>query len=501
MLQIANIEEYTENDIPLLVDAILPILNARWRLHEKYARWANDIRLMYDENIKETVLPFEKFITDLAAGYLSGKPVYTVDITRDEEKNKILEDLLDVQPKDETYQKQMEVLIDFITSYNDDEQENHDLIHDVLEMRAAYEVLYENEDNEIVYSKFDPLQTVATWDYNIPPYLTGLVRIWYERSLNSNNKMKVEITDRNGSRIYDYDQEAKKATETDRSNHGWGDVPAIAVEVPFAIFEPCEALITKAEKLIQNIANTYQYNDADCKLKIVGYRPQNEAVIRNENGDYVINPARTAEDNAILNSKTFYIETEGDVSYITKPLDSSGAESMYKMYIDQMFQLAGIPNTSDLAFNSNNLNASAIDRKFYVMNMCTNMIISLLQKQYLRRWELIFHHINLKKGTKFDFRDIQIEIPKNLPSNESEQADFLLKLQEMISNQTIVEKLGFNYLAEKQKMDDEAADNIEKNLENMKRFGIDQTDREDVEDEEKLENDKQTVDQRSLEIY
>lgn len=501
MLQIANIEEYTETDIPLLVDQVIPILNARLRLHRRYSRWADDIRLMYDENTKNTILPFEKFITDLAAGYLSGAPVYTVDITRDEEKTKILQDLLDVQPKDATYQKQMEILIDFITSYNDDEQENHDLIHDVLEMRAAYEILYENEDNEIVYSRFDPLQTVATWDYNIPPYLTGLVRIWYERALDSDNKMKVEITDRNGSRIYDYDNVAKNAVLIERNNHGWGDVPAIAVEVPFAIFEPCEPMILSAEQLIQNIRNNYQYNDTDCKLKIVGYRPQNEAVIRNEDGDYVINPARTAEDNAILNSKTFYIETEGDVAYITKPMDSAGAESMYKLYLDQMFQLAGIPNTTDLAFDSDKLNASAIDRKFYVMNMCTNLTVSLMKKAYLRRWELIFHHINLKKGTLFDFRDVQIELPKNLPSNESEQADFLLKLQEMISNQTIVERLGFNYLAERQKMDDEAAQNIEQNLENMKKFGIGQTNEEDVKDEGKLQNDKQTVDQRSLEIY
>lgn len=499
MLQIANIEEYTEKDIPLLIDQILPILNARWRLHEKYARWSNDIKLMFDENTKNVILPFEKFITDLAAGYLSGKPNYTVDITRDEEKTKILQELLDVQPKDEIYQKQMEILIDFIISYNDDEQENHDLIHDVLEMRAAYEILYENEDNEIVYSKFDPLQTVATWDYNIPPYLTGLVRTWEEKSLDNNVTRKVEITDRNGSRIYNVVNNS--AVLFERNNHGWGDVPAIAVEVPFAIFEPCEPMIQTAENLITNIRNTYQYNDTDCKLKIVGYRPQNEAIIKNDNGDYVPNPARTAEDNAILNSKTFYIETEGDVAYITKPIDSGGAESMYKMYLDQIFQLAGIPNTSDLAFNGDNLNASAIDRKFYVMNMCTNLTISLLKKAYLRRWELIFNHINIKKGTKFDFRDVQIDLPKNLPSNESETADFLLKLQELISNQTIVEKLGFNYLAEKQKMDDEAAQSIEQNIENMKKFGVDNTNPDEVKDEEKLENDKQTVDQRSLEIY
>ena len=187
-----------------------------------------------------------------------------------------------------------------------------------------------------------------------------------------------------------------------------------------------------------------------------------------ENGNAILNPARKMEDDAILNGKTFFIPDQGDVSYITKPLDSNGAIEMFKMYIDLMFQLSGIPNTNDLAFDSADLNASAIDRKFYIMNMCTENIVSLLKKALLRRWELIFNRINLKKGTNYDFRNIEIDIPKDLPSNQSEMADYFLKLKNLISDQTIVESLGFNYSSEKQKMDNEATDNLQSNLERIK---------------------------------
>lgn len=71
----------------------------------------------------------------------------------------------------------------------------------------------------------------------------------------------------------------------------------------------------------------------------------------------------------------------------------------------------------------------------------------------------------------YDFRDIQIDIPKDLPSNASEMADYYLKLKEMISSQTIVESLGFNYLSEKEKMQKENADNIQANLETIKALG------------------------------
>lgn len=469
MLQIANLKDYSEVNIGTLLDLVNPILNKRKELHDKYSRYGSPVKVMYADSEKQTKLPYEKFITDLATGYLSGKPTYKVNVSADEETNNILEKLLEVPKRDNQYQLEMETIIKFISNYNDDEQETHDLIHDCLELTSCYELIYENEHNEIVYSNLNPLQTVATWDYSTPPNLTGIVRKWQERDANGNFYEKVELIDKDSIRQYsNYGNYAKVDSIQE---HYWNDVPAFAVETPFAIFEPCEDVIGAIEQLLQNIRNTYQYNDSDCKLKIVGFTPQNEVTTLNDKGEVITNPARIVEDNAILNSKTFYIADQGDVSYITKPLDSSGAIEMFKMYIDLMFQLSGIPNTNDLAFDSADLNASAIDRKFYIMNMCTEKVISLMKKALLRRWELVFNHINLKKSTNYDFRNIEVDIPKDLPSNTSEMADYYLKLKDLISNQTIIESLGFNFASEKEKMDTEASDSMQENLERLKLMG------------------------------
>lgn len=466
MLQIADLEEYKVDQIPDLLQTIQPILNKRIRLHKKYTREGSQQRVMYSADDDETVLPFEKFITDIATGYTAGTPTYTVDVSKDEQKNKILQDLLDKRVRDDEYVMSMKVLIEYITNYNDDSQENYDLLHDIFELTSCYEIVYENEDNEIVYSRYSPLQTVATWDYEIPSNLTGLVRTWDETDLAGNTVTKVELTDKHGIRIYSVN--GSNAVLTYENSHEWGDVPAFAVETDFAIFETCEDVIQAYEQLIQNIRNTFQYNDTDCKLKISGYTPENPMTITNEKGEVEINKARTIEDNAIMETRTFYVGESGDVSWIYKPMDSTGAQSTLKMYQDLMFQLAGIPNTSDLAFNSADLNASAIDRKFYIMNMATASVVSNLKKAYLRRWELIFNRINIKKQTDFDFRDIVVDIPKNLPANDSELADQMLKLRELISNQTIVEKLGYNYLSEKEKLDQEMTENMLENVERMK---------------------------------
>lgn len=470
MLQIADITEYSASDIPKLINKVTPILEKRKRLHEKYSRGATDKILMYsnDNDGKQvTKLPFEKFITDLATGYTAGKPRYTVQTSKDEEKNRIIEELIGKEPKDADYSRGMEVLIEYITNYNDDETENYDLIHDLFELTSCYEVIYENEDNEIVYAKYNPLQTVATWDYDIPANLTGLVRVWEERNAMDEIYQKCEITDVNGSRTYRVSNGFSEEIEEQRNNASWGDVPAIAVETDYSIFEKCEDVISAYEQLVQNVRNTYQYNDSDCKLKIVNYQPQNPMTTVDDNGNVVINQARIEEDNQWIRARTIYVGEGGDVTWLSKPVDASGVQTMLKTYIDLMFQLAGIPNTSDLAFNSADLNASAIDRKFYVMNMSTENVVSQLKKAYLRRWELIFNRINLKKGTTFDFRDVEIELPKNLPANDVELIDEMIKLNGQISNQTILEKLGYNYLSEKEKMDQEAQDNLIQNIERM----------------------------------
>lgn len=470
MLQIANLEEYTVSDIPRLLEAIQPILAKRQELHKRYSRGATQSKVMYSHNQENTVLPFEKFITDLATGYTAGKPTYNVEASKDEDKNRLLKQLLDKDARDDEYVNGMKVLIDYVSDYNDDAQETHDLIHDIFELTSCYEIVYENEDNEIIYSKYNPLQTVATWDYGTPPNMTGLVRTWDEKDLEGNVITKVELTDKEAIRIYSYD--GNVALLTEENTHQWGDVPAFAVETDYAIFETCEDVISAYEQLIQNMRNTYQYNDTDCKLKVSGYAPENPITRVNENGEMEINPDRVKEDDFILSTRTFYVSEGGDIDWISKPVDANGVETILKMYQDLMFQLAGIPNTSDLAFNSVDLNASAIDRKFYIMNMATSSAVSLLEKALLRRWELIFNRINIKKQTHFDFRDIAVDIPKNLPANDSELAEQLLKLKGIISDETIVEKLGYNYLAEREKIDNENADNILANMEQMKLLGV-----------------------------
>ena len=448
-----NIHEYTLDDYKKLFTQVDSVLSKRKDLHEKYTRGSSDSQTLYDGTSLK--VPFEKFIVDLATGYLAGKPDYNVNIPN-ELDSKVRTNIFEKESLDESLIEEMKSIIDYITNYNDDPAEVYSLIRDLLLYGACYEVLYENQNNELIYTKLDALNTCSIWDTNTPSNLLAMISKFTDKDKEGKDIELYRVVDKTGNRVYitNGDEEIKQ-NEDAGASHEWDDVPGFAVEIDFSIIENSEAFISTYENLLENVKNTYQYNDVDCKMKISGYKAQNRLTIKDEKGNTIINPDRITEDEYVLSSRTFYTEEGGDAEWLVKPVDANGVTTLLKYYVDSIFQLAGIPNTADLAFNSSDLNASAIDRKFYVMDMKTQEIVSGLKKGLLRRFELLFGRINMKKSTKYDFRYITVDIPKNLPSMTDETIEQMIKLNGILSEETIIEKLGYDYETEKARKEDD----------------------------------------------
>lgn len=482
-----NIASFTLEEYKQLFTQVSSVLSKRQDLHERYTRGSNDSTTLYDG--KSLKVPFEKFIVDLATGYLAGVPEYTVNVPS-ELDSKVRKSVFEEEVLSDDLINEMKSIIDYITQYNDDANEVYYLIKDLLLYGACYEVAYENENNELIYTNLDALNTVSIWDTNTPANLLAIVSKYTDKTVDGQDIELYRIVDREGIRVYEVngDKEIKQDTSLSKE-HYWNDVPGFAVEIDFSIIENSEAFIATYENLLENVKNTYQYNDVDCKMKISGYKAQNKLTIKNEKGETIINPDRIKEDEYVLKSRTFYTEEGGDAEWLIKQVDANGVTTLLKYYVDSIFQLAGIPNTADLAFNSADLNASAIDRKFYVMNMKTQDIVSNLKKALLRRFELIFNRINYKKGTKYDFRYIVIDIPKNLPSMTDETVEQMIKLNGILSEETIIEKLGYDYETEKARKEDDLGagdnmDNSDKDVESGEEQDVNETKNSDSKPDE-----------------
>ena len=486
MIQLANIEKLTKEDIPKLDDLITPELSKRAELYKRYTRKTSDVEYI-GQNTQKVIVPFEKYIIDIASGYLGGKePVYEVeDNSTDTEKLNIIKRILNKVFGEKDYSKEMEILIDYITRYNDDEAEHYQLVKDILSTGASYEIIYENSDNELVYSRLSPLQTIAIWDYSVPRNLIGVVRRSTEKDINSKEINVFEITDKTGTRIFKgsgNSYEEQPQTE-DMKNHNWGDVPFDVVEVQdgTALFEPVIKLIEAYEKLVQETKDTFSYNN-DAKLKVTGYRPDNGLLIeqRDNEGNVIMkdgqpvmidNPLRKQEDEVLLKAQVFYTPEDGDIDWIIKDVPDTAIQNTLKTYIDLIMMNTGVPQTTDLGFTKAD-NASAIDRKFFSLEQTTVEAMQLLRMAYKRRWELIFNRINLKKRTNYDFRDVKITLPKNLPANENEIVDMYMKLRGLVSDETIIERVPLNFDAKSElaKMEDQDEANLEKEVQKAEAF-------------------------------
>lgn len=463
---------------------------ARKKLYERIRRKLSNSEMVStnDNNIK---VGFENYINSMVTGYFAGKaPTYDVEKISEPKKLNIIKELLNkIFNNDNNKDEELKVLIDYISKYNDDGAEFFDLAFDYFGLRACYEVIYENSENEIVYTKQSALNTIGIFDYSTPVNQIGQLRKWTEKNENNADITIIELTTINGKKYYSptpEDYKKLKEIESRKEKGKWDMLPCIATENEKGLssFELVISLICAYERVIQNSRNTFQYND-DAKLKITGYEPDEETLIqetdkdgnlvKNKDGSpkMIENPLRKQFDESLLKAKVFYTpDNSGDIAWVEKTVQDTALQNHKKTLIDLISMISGVPNITDLGFTTAD-NASALDRKFFALEQMITSADKQFKKSILRRWETIIDKINKKKQKHYDFRNIKIDLQRNLPTDKGTETDRALKLRGLLSDASIIDMLpdDFDSTSELEKIDKQNQENIDKNLENMKKMG------------------------------
>ncbi len=480
-------EKNIANNINILWGKAIPILQHRRQLYDRYTR-KNDT--------SDVIVALEFYISTIASGYFGGKePQYKVKRINETQKG-ILKKVFEKVFGDKNNADEFQTIIDYITKYNDNSSFFYECVKDYINTGACYGLVYENKDNEVVYAHTSSLTSVAIWNYETPSQKIGLLRYWTENSINGGLTLHVELITKNYKKHYIDGIEQKSFSENNKVDFKevkedskevlWNDLPVFAVENPdgLALFENVITLIKKHEQVIKNNANIFQYND-EAKLKITGFTPQNDPLIElqdkegevklDDNGNPIMikNPARVKEDEAILNAKVFYTpDNSGDIDWVIKNINDTASENHKKTCLDLALMISGVPNVTDQGF-TNADNSSALQKKFFPLDQVLQQADKLFEKELLRMWEIITDRINLKKNTEYDFRDIEIILTRNLPTNNQEITDNWLKLRGLLSDKTVIDHLPYDLDSENElaQMDEQNEANIEKNMENMQKMG------------------------------
>ena len=471
-----------EKNISDIVVKVKEILAHRLELYNRYKRKTN----------AEIKVPLEYYIANIATGYFGGKaPKYSVKQERNSKKKRIIQRLFDKIVGKNANADELKMIIDYINDYNDLPAFFYELVFDYMTTNACYWIEYETNDNEIVYARVPSLQTVAIYDYSTPIQKIGGIRIWQETDEQGFDVDMVEIITANSKRYYKNSRKAPKEYKEDvdaKEDVMWDLVPFNAVENPdeLCIYEPVITLINAYETVIANNKHLFEYND-DAKLKITGFTPQNALMIKDESGNLVKNPNRTKEDQLILEAPTFYTpDNSGDIDWITKDINDNASENHKKTLIELILMISMIPSISEISTKEKT--ATEIERSFFPLEQVLTRADKLFKKELLSMWENIIGRINLKKGTSYDFREIQIDLERNLPTDKDSVVAMALQLRELLSDETILGMLPFDIDIESElaKKQEESEQNFQENLKMIKNTS--KNEEEDVNVEETESN-------------
>lgn len=497
-----------ENIYQILEDA-KPEWEKRKKLYQMKVRKSTPSVLVAEAD-DESKVSFESVISNMINGYMGGKsPIYLVDEIPTEEKQGILKKLFDkVFNKKDNDRKEYQMFIDFIRDYNDDSFFYYKLIQDYNDLSAGYGIFYENQKNEIVYANVDARQTIALYDFSTPVKKIGLLRTWEETDENGEKYNAVLLTTEQCKYFFKNSKLQSKdyiELEDQRESISWGCVPCVALENPdgLSCFELAKPLIAAYERVMMNSRNTFQYND-DAKLMVTGYEPREETLIekRDKNGDivynedneieWVANPKRKAEDKLVLQAPVFYAGEGGKIEWVEKNINDGALENYKKTLIDLIFMVSNCPNVNDLGF-TNADNSSALEKKFFPLEQSVTYLDKTVRKELLAMWEALTERINLKKGTKYDFRNLKIYLLRNMPTDKKAETDRALSLRGLICDESIINLLPdeFDASSEIEKMKKQSEENLVDNIDKIKSFHNNKNNPKESEDKEiKTETNK-----------
>lgn len=499
-------DEYENGKILELFDEVDAVLQKRQTINERYLRGINSTTSTTEGTVQ---VFFEKFITDLAAGYLSGDITYNVEIVDPSEEAAYHILHPNSTPLDPETAAQLKYIISNLSAKNDDPQVLKSLFHDAVLYGACYERQLDlmntqatqststqttsQDEPNYTYYPLSALNTVAIFPTDISDAqqqnAVALITVYTLDSRNSEDNQEHTLyyciecnpyTNNYSTSIYDKTTSEDATSEYKMivtlkeekpSTHNISTFSVFEPDPQVSIIDPIISLVTSYENIMNNLNNMYQYNDKDAKLMVSGYRPENTLTIPNpdfdptqpvsaSNPEIISNPAREIEDNYLVNSKTFFVQEGGNVSWLLKEINAEDATKYLKYYVDSIFQISGIPNTSDAAFNSGDMNASAIDRKFYTMALMLDDVRQGVTTLIKHRWANFFARINLLSNTYYDINDVNIEIGTNLPSMTDETINQQLALNGILSQKTLLSNLGYDYATEVKNKQQELTDGV-----------------------------------------
>ena len=366
---------------------------------------------------------YASYITDTLVGYFIGEPItYTAN------DNVLIQDL------------------NMILEYNDEADENAELAKNASIYGVAYEMLYLSEEDKMIrFKSLNPKEVIPIFDKTVEQNLLAVMRYYEDYDyVEDNTYTIVEVIDSKMVRRYKLDTGLSLLEEYP---HYFSMVPVAIFknnEDETGDFEQVISLIDAYDKMESDSLNDFEYF-VDAYLALYGFTAD-------------------AEDIAQMKENRVLLMDEGtSAEWLIKQTSDAYVENMKNRLDKDIHKFAKCPNMSDEEFASN---ASGIAIKFKLLG--TENLVSIKERKFKRglqqRLELM-SMINSVLREGFDWRAIDIVFTRNIPSNDTDIANMVNTLKDIVSEETLLAQIPFveDVQTELEKLKKEREENKELN--------------------------------------
>lgn len=427
MVSLNTIEELTDKVIKRIIENHRSSVLPRLQNLENYYNANNAIknRVMSDPSKPNNKIAnaYASYITDTLVGYFIGEPItYTAN------DNVLIQDL------------------NMILEYNDEADENAELAKNASIYGVAYEMLYLSEEDKMIrFKSLNPKEVIPIFDKTVEQNLLAVMRYYEDYDyVEDNTYTIVEVIDSKMVRRYKLDTGLSLLEEYP---HYFSMVPVAIFknnEDETGDFEQVISLIDAYDKMESDSLNDFEYF-VDAYLALYGFTAD-------------------AEDIAQMKENRVLLMDEGtSAEWLIKQTSDAYVENMKNRLDKDIHKFAKCPNMSDEEFASN---ASGIAIKFKLLG--TENLVSIKERKFKRglqqRLELM-SMINSVLREGFDWRAIDIVFTRNIPSNDTDIANMVNTLKDIVSEETLLAQIPFveDVQTELEKLKKEREENKELN--------------------------------------
>lgn len=345
------------------------------------------------------VVNFPKYIVDTTNGFFIGNAIKT---TSDENS--------------------VEEYVNFLDSYNDQDDNNYELSKICSIYGKGFEMYYTDEEAELCITYLDPIEAFMIYDDSIVERPLYFVRRYTDR----NNDEWGSISNSFGVRYFKVTG-GVKWLDKDWAEHYFKDVPATEYIENIerqGIFEPVLTPINAYNKVISEKANDVDYF-ADAYLKILGAKLEKDDV-KNIRNDRIINFEGDGSDKLI-------------VEFMGKPESDAAQENLLNRLERLIFQISQTADVSDENFGTSS--GIAMLYKMWSTSNLGKIKKRKFESGMNRRYRVLFAH-PASKVSADAWTTLSYQFTPNIPQNVLEETQIAANLEGIVSHETQLKVLS-----------------------------------------------------------